>query len=258
VFDFVLRVGQVAAELGRLLGARFVPGSEAQEGEIGRSLTRAFQFHNARRYLERDSEVARLALLAGQLGEVEAARPDVLDAVRPRLRAGSLSDFHGARQEVTVAKQLIRAGFAFDHEAEGRPDFVVQGPAGEAGIECTSAHLPQPREGDLFYKVERAMRNKAEKPYADPSVALAISTTSIERREPFDRLELARVLASSRFGSVLLFVSLVNLDRDPAMFEVAYRRVDAPGITPELRGLLDALWPRGQHDVAKHFIPHAP
>jgi hypothetical protein len=258
MLDFMISFGGVASEMSDLLRARFVPGAKAQDGEVGRALRRTLELHNAGRCFERDVELARLALLARQLREIETARPDVLDTDLRRRLLGARDDYHGARQEVTVARALIQAGLQFEHEPKGRPDFVVQGPAGEAGIECTSVHLQRPKAGNLAYKPQSAMRAKAAKPYAGPSVALGIGTTNVERVDELDRLELAGPLAATPYGSLFLFTSLVNLDVDPPAFESNYRRTDALSITPELLGLLDALWPRGRHGVEYSFVPPAP
>jgi hypothetical protein len=197
MFDFMLAFTGTASELSQLLGARFVPGSKPQEGAIGQALTRVLALHNAGRHFERDLEVARLALLARQLCEIEKARPDVLASLKRRRRSGAVDDFHGARQEVTVAKALIRAGISFDHELDGRPDFVCKAQRAKPGLSARASTLQQPKDRHLFYKVQSAMRRKAEKRYAATSVALTIATTSIERIEDIDRLELAGALAGT-------------------------------------------------------------
>lgn len=261
MLDVLMPFAHVSLELADLLGVRFIPNSRAQQGAVGRALGDVIRFQNERRYLERDLEIARLALLAQQLRVIQRNRPDVFPSLRRRLRAGSISDFHGARQEVTVASKLIRSGMPFDHELEGRPDFVIRGPAGESGIECTSVHLQRAKEGVLFYKVESCVRAKAKKTYAGPNVAVAIATTSIDSVAGIadeQRDALYRSVGETCLGSVLTFTVLVNRDGDVPRFESAYRRVDAPAITRRLRSTLDALFPIGNHSVRDYAIPRGP
>lgn len=258
MLKFMTMHADVTVALSRMLGVRFMPDSRHQDGAIGRALKNALQDYFQGRQREAEAEIARLALLAKQLQLIGQKRPDVFKPLRRRFLTGRLDDYHGARQETTVAAALIRAALGFHHEPPDGPDFVAYGPAGEAGIECTSVHLQQTKDRDLFYKVESALRKKADKNYGNRSVALTISTTSIEADEEIDRQRLAESLRKTPFGAGLKFTSMMNRDHDPPSFQSNYMRVDAGECAPELLGVLDLVWPRGKLEVEEYIIPGAP
>ncbi len=131
-------------------------------------------------------------------------------------------------------------------------------PPQSSAFECTSAHLERPREGDLFYKVQRALREKARQPYASPSTALTISTTSIETAAELDQDALTRAAAATPYGSIMTFTTLFSDDQDPPEVVPGYRRNDAEHITHELRSVLDVLWPRGNLEVTHYLVPGSP
>ncbi|KAB2846259.1 MAG: hypothetical protein F9K44_15685, partial [Hyphomicrobiaceae bacterium] len=152
VVDFLLRFSAVGLALCDLLGVKFMPGSPAQAGIVGRTLERVLRAYNEGERLEAAVHLDRLALFAKQLTEIRDFDLPTFERLRKRLLRGSAADFHGVRQEALVAARLARAGITFLHEGDGQPDFVV--PRFEnAGIECTSVHFTKEQIDDPTYKI---------------------------------------------------------------------------------------------------------
>jgi hypothetical protein len=257
VLEFLMQFGAVSSRLSELLGARFLPESKEQAGAVGQALGNVLRLHNAGRLVDRDVELWRLALLAKQLGEVQTHDPAMFARLKRRLRHGTLSDFYGAKQELSVASRLIRSGIAYEYERRGAPDFLLEN---GAGIECTTVHVVRKPDDDAFYKLGASLRTKANKPYAGPSTAIAIGTTNIDARGALKRSkeEVAGVLAETPHGAVVLFTTMLNLDRSPRVIESNYRRTDGDTIAPCLSEMLDVLYPFGEHRVADSAIAEAP
>ncbi len=253
----MLRYGAVANQLSEILGARFVPNSKPSSGAVGTMLANVIDLYNAGAYRDCDFELWRLGLLAQQLTGLQEADSATFERLRKRLRQGTLSDYYGARQELSVACALRAASLSYSHDCPGRPDFSVIN--GTAGIECTSVHMTQFVEGDAFYKVQAALRSKAKKAYAGPRVALAVETTFIDARGALNRSkeEIAALLAGTRFGAVLLCCSML-VGNPPERYEQNDRRVDSDRITPELRDVLDAAYPFGSYTVERFAMASLP
>jgi hypothetical protein len=257
VFDFLIQWGALTSRLSELLGARYVPGSREQAGAIGYALGNVIRLHNAGRFLDRDVEVLRLMLVAKQLAEVQTHDPAMFARLKRRMRHGSLSDFYGARQELSVASKLVRTCMPYEYERPGHPDFLFEN---GAAIECTSVHVVGEPDHDAFYKLGAALRTKSGKPYAGPLTAVAIGTTNIDARGAVerDKEEVAAVLGETPHGAVILFTTMLNMDRFPPRLETNYRRIDGAMIAPALSKILNVLYPFGAHSVERRVIARAP
>jgi hypothetical protein len=113
MLELAVTLGALGAELGRLLGVSFVPGSPANETPIGRSVARVLQLWNLGRQEEARWECLRLGLLVGWLSEIEGKHPAVLRDLARRLLSDDIPTYFGARQEVATAASLTRKGVAF-------------------------------------------------------------------------------------------------------------------------------------------------
>jgi hypothetical protein len=257
VLEFLMQWGALTSRLSELLGARFLPESKEQAGEIGQALGNVVRLHNAGRPLDRDLELMRLMLVAKQLAEVQAHDPAMFARLKRRVRHGTLSDFYGVRQELSVASKLIRTGVPYEYELRGRPDFLL---ANGAGIECTTVHVVSEPNDDAFYKLGAALRAKARKPYAGPSTAIAVGATNIDARGAVERSkeEIAAALAETPHGAAILFTTMLNLDSFPPRLESNYRRVDSDAIAPALSDMMNVLYPFGEHRVERRAIAKAP
>jgi hypothetical protein len=264
VFGFLMSFGAVNVELTRLLRVRYLPDSQPTQTPLGQILRQPLDLHNAGLIFERDVALVALTMLVEELKDVEKADPKLLASFRRRFREMSLSGYFGVRQELQIAALLIRGDIDFEYELRGKPDFTIPAANGTIGIECTTAHVErtEPR-GDLSYKVEAAIRQKARRPYADHTVALSIERTAIDALQSADARKRTIVaaesaVASSSFGSVILHTKMVNEDVDPPRFECNYNRIDSPQIDQALKSALDRLFPMGHLEVKSFRTPRSP
>lgn len=257
--EFAAAWRRVGGEIHELVGTKFVARPSASRSPIGKLLDRA-----RRRWITGDLlgaiiELERLNLLSKHLGECRDLAPETFRRLRRRMRASTLSSFHGVRQEALIAARLGAEGIPFEHEVRDQPDFVI--PSAGVGVECTSVHFTNATTSDPTYKIRSAMRKKAKKAYAARDVALAIGITEVDSRgSDGDDLRQAagEILTESGFGAVLLFSELMNLDPHPWRFESVYRRVDHWNVQPLLIAFLDSLWPRREHRIERWAIPPGP
>lgn len=268
MMDFLVRFGALSVELARLAGQQFVPDGVAYKGPISGSLEAVLRLHNEGRQEERDWEMTRLAFLARDLKRIEEHDAQLLERFRQKLRDPDLSRYFGTRHESATASALINCGLDFEYEADEAPDFLVRRGSGEAGLECSSIHLTQPKLTDVIYKVESAIRLKSEKPYASRTVALTIDTTNVHRvstaigasifADPaFERAAVA--LRSSNLGALILTTLLLNKDESPPRLERNYRRVDHEEAHISLVETLDIAYPHGDVvAISDYEVPNLP
>jgi hypothetical protein len=216
--------------------------------------------YNAGRWAERDYELARLTMLAKHLEDVRQHDMKMLEYLRKKINRDD-ANYYGFRFELAVTASLLRRGVPFKR-AES-PDFILQWEGHEIAIECTSRHFSGVRADNLAMKLESAIVEKSKKGYAKPDTALFAEVTNIYHYgvlhtdktilSPELKTFTKNSLQSSRFGSIVWFVFLLN--RDLNRFELNYNRVDSKLIRPPLRGFLDAFYPFGKHDVHDYVIP---
>jgi hypothetical protein len=186
-----------------------------------------WELHIAGRISERDFESARLSFLTKHLREVGERDLALRRSFVRRLESSNDSTYYGARQEILVAASLMRKVYVFDFEPPGGPDFNVRTGLGVIGIECTSAHIPaewdslfvvdprpQTDARDVTYKLLRAIRAKARKPYASGNVVLAIDATNIYAHSSDDLTydEVSEALKTTPYGAAVFFALSENRD----------------------------------------------
>lgn len=246
----MLSFAAVTQTLARLLKVRFLPGKGAAEGPVGRSLESVLELHNLGDFAARDHELNRLSLLARQLKTIETHDAALLEHFRRKLGTGNEGEYAGARFEVTVCAMLIANKLAFS-KGEA-PDFTVTVSPGSALVECTTAQLSAPKEGDLKYKITSALRAKAAKPYAGPDLALFVEVTNLlhHMSQSSIHTNLDNVLAaitadlrSTSVGSVVLFSYLFEAGDASPDPSVRAWRLDNLDVAPPLRALLNLLFP---------------
>jgi hypothetical protein len=151
-------------------------------------------------------------------------------------------------------------------------------PGGTIGIECTSAHVTsslatadiyvvEPTERgpkDLAYKLARAVRKKAGKPYASPDVLVSIDATNIQAlsgSEQVSTREAEEALEATGLGGALVFVTVLNHDEgtpDDPVIGTPYVRLDSTAISAALRSFLDEHFPKGDETVMRYTTPLIP
>lgn len=257
MFDFLLMFGGTGAELGRILGTRYVPGSPDMLTPLGRSLRGVLTHNNQGRYRERDYELLKLQFFIHQLKRLEVSCPKLLKYYAKQFRrAGSSDGFFGLRFEVNIASSLTHKAVNF--EKTERPDFRL--PDLGVELECTSARFRKPRgQGHLTYKIAAVVRLKAKKGYATRSTALFIDITNVAQAGlPFNpapfRKAAEECSGSSPFGAIVLALYIMNRDLD--RLESTYLRIDHSEASVALRHFLDTCWPRGSHRVWDFSVPY--
>lgn len=253
---FMMSLGSVTSELNRLLKIRFVPDSKSKGSHLDKTLSSLIPLWNQGRKMESELELLRLIYLVKHLKEIEGFRPELLSHFRRELRrTGNPDSYFGVRFEVYIAASLIRGKVDFiKHEA---PDFLIKN--GEIGLECTSVRIQNYlNKKDYSYKVKSAVRKKTKSKSNRPEVALIIDVTNIAYSEKSPDIQRLRqtasdALATSEFGSVVLFIHMFN--HQLKRIESNYIRSDSEGILAELKQTLDLLYPFGKHRVSSFVIP---
>ncbi|HIH72410.1 hypothetical protein GBV73_09610 [Thermococcus sp. 101 C5] len=256
---FLLNYGNIVVELSRLLNTRFIT-KEDFEKPIGRALKDIFYYHNSGVYSFRDYELARLTMLVKHLQHIERYDPTLLQKFREKINTSD-SDYYGFRFEVAVASSLIRKGLQFT--TPDPPDFKVVYNQEEIFIECTSRHISPDKDLNIIQEIKRAVNRKSKRRYDVPRCALFIDITNLyylaHLKNQTDQLKLIRksikelLEKESNFGSVLLFVYLVN--KAKSRFELNYIRIDNKKIDRVLKDFLDKFYPTGKYEVFDFVIP---
>lgn len=209
-------------------------------------------------------DVLHLALLRQDLDAVAASDPGVMGQLCKRIEADD-DAFFGVRCELTVAAKLATAGYRYEFDAFGQPDFILLDDPG-IGIECTSRHR-RVGTGDLVRRIDHAIADKAAKAYASTSTGLVIEVTnllawSVDRDgAPIGGPDLQRPLEATVSEHGMGFVVLLAVVYDHSqrlVHSVILNRADHPMIEPRLKSVGDRLWPgRGSHPM-RLSIPYAP
>lgn len=260
--DFFFEPAFEISELSRLLGMTFAPGHRSQSSVPGRRIQRLLALEGQGNWLSRDWEFARLRLLVKNLSEIEKERPEILRVFRREIRRAKKDDsFLGIRFEISIAASLIRKRILFT-KGEA-PDFTLLGPPEETYIECGSGHIRGAYHLSLMDKAKRILAEKSAKPYSHSRTALFLDVTNVVavtrtvEQIPAGRgwlRETATELSKlGTFGSILLFCYMPNpqLHR----YESNYVRADRDDASPFLLFRLDAMFPKGHHEVATPLMP---
>jgi len=202
-------------------------------------------------------------LLIKNLREIEVHDQALLTQFRKMLRSANEDTYFGVRFEVSIAASLIRHGTEF--LKPDPPDFSLTGEFSGVFIECGSAHLtePKPTGMDLAYKIGSVIREKSGKSYCNASTCLFVDFTNINfhsltnkvllTNDQLNRL-VAGALASTRFGSAVLFTYMLNLDLN--RYQQKYHRIDGAEPNKLLLRFLKTTYPFGEdrtHDYG--FLP---
>jgi hypothetical protein len=77
MLNFILYYSQLALDLARLLGVRFIPG-RGLDGVVGKMLAKVINYHNQGHHEFRDREITKLTLLASELKDIENFSPELI------------------------------------------------------------------------------------------------------------------------------------------------------------------------------------
>ncbi len=254
--DFMPQYIYVTVKLSELPNTQFIEEKDF-ETPIGEALKNILWYHDNGRHKERDYEIARLNLLVKHLEEIKQHDENMLNSFRSKINRDD-ANYYGFRFEVATAASLIRKKVNF--EKTETPDFKIIYGNHEIFIECTSRHLDKPKSRD--YKIKSAILEKSEKSYCLPNTTLFIDITNIYHHSWLKgqliqsgqlREYVISLLESIKFGSVVLFVFILNKDLN--RLELNYLRIDGYQTDLALKKFLDYYYPLGNHIVYDFVIP---
>lgn len=270
-FDFLLnRWVPLTLNLGRLLDVRFVPDHPVQTTPIGWAMSRVLELANAGDVAGRDTHFMRLAFLAKHLEEIEQSDPRMLTIFRRKLTDANMGNFFGTRFEVSMAASLIRSRAVFQRCSKGGPDFVLGGGFAGTGVECVSAHVPDPVGGPhVLDKLHSVVSAKSRKDYALQVNALAVDVTNLQAVgidqgqgvliSPQYANELASISAGSGFGSLLFFWLQTELtDGSVTGIRSRFARADSPHADALLLAFIEAHFGGRADHPAAWRVPYMP
>lgn len=240
---------------------RFIDGNISSKSPIGKSLRKLVDYHNKGKYLLRDHEFGKIAMLVKNLKGIEGYDVNLLEEFKKQMSGSITRDtYFGIRFEINIAASLIRKNIKFTKA--GSPDFSVHEENKDVFIECGSAHLSKPKFVDIKYKIGSVINVKSSKVYCNPTTALFIDVTNIYYSSLINKIVLEQnevkeyvknILEPTKFGNVTLFTYILNKDLN--RFESDYVRIDNNNIDEALLNFLNECYPLGNHTVYSFSIP---
>jgi hypothetical protein len=257
--DFISYYSQLALELSRLLGVRFIPG-RGLEGVVGKMLGGVIIYHNQGNNEFRDREITKLTLLASELNDIENFGAELLAQFRNMYRKNR-ADYYGFRMEVAAASLFIRRKITFKKNES--PDFIVTMPNNEdVFVECGSAHLSKRKDKDIGYKIASAVSNKATMPYVNTRTALFLDITNIIHHTLISEIYLEQEYIESivkkemngrQVGGTCLFFYM--LDKEKAYFGYHLIRIDNDSVDFLLQEFLSEHFPKEGQETSNYDVP---
>jgi len=254
MLNLAFRTANLAMEIGRLLGGKFIPGHPMMQTPIGQTLVNVFQLHNSGRQLEAHHELLRLEFFLKHLNDLENGNPEALNVFKKEIwRAGPTDGFFGIRFEVNIAASLARKDVRFNKQES--PDFKLCGT--RVAIECGSIRIRGTvPKADYTYKIGSCIREKEVRIYCNAETALFIDITNMVYTHNIlpnlpgkSEIQDAALKSASpiSFGSFAMFNYLINLDKDS--ISSLYIRADHPCIGLELKAFMDLHFPFGNEYI---------
>lgn len=246
---FMIGFGSVVSELSRLTGLTFINTRPSSPKPIDRSLRLILDLHSKRQYQRRDFMLAKVALLAKNLQDIEKNDKVLFEKCkRQLLKSQNDNEYYGARFEISVTSALVyhKLNNNIDFIKQNAPDFQVKLNDGTIYLECTTAHIVS-KKHDVYEKLGEIISVKGTKRYCNPKTALLVDVTNIlchHINEPsftFERFEnnLRQALEQTNFGSILWFFFFA----DNKGYMQRLFRIDSTKIDPLLTAILDVLSP---------------
>lgn len=203
-----------------------------------------------------DFELMKLELLAKGLKLIQVYDQSLLKKFTRKLRTHRADDYRGVLCEINMAATLIDAKVKF--KAREHPDFLIESAGKPVFIECTSADSNTTDNMEPLDRIIVKIQEKTKKPYCNNFTALAIDITNIEHQSqasisqtPPDSLrwQFRDVLKSTNYGSVLLYMFVVDYGRTVPMMLWAYNRIDNVRPSKQLIRFLDKYFPMGSQVI---------
>lgn len=259
MLDFILYYSQLAMELARLLGVRFIPG-RGLDGVVGKMLAKVINYHNQGNPEFRDREITKLTLLVSELTDIENFSPELLAKFRNMYRRNR-ADYYGFRMEVAAASLFIRRKLDFmKHES---PDFIITMSNNEdVFVECGSTQLSKRKNGDIGYKIASAVNSKIAMPYMNTKTVLFLDITNIIHHTLISEVYLEQEqiesivkeqMGTRQIGGTCLFFYMLNKEKN--YFGYHSIRIDNENADPLLIELLNEQFPVEGQEIANYDVP---
>lgn len=259
MLNFILYYSQLALELSRLLGVRFIPG-RGLEGVIGKMLAKVIAYHNQGEHEFRDREITKLTLLASELKDLENFSPELLAKYRNMYRKNR-ADYYGFRMEVAAASLFIRNKINFVKNES--PDFIITMPNNEnVFVECGSAHLSKRKDSNIGYKIASALSGKLAMPYVNTKTVIFLDITNIIHHTLTSEVYLQQEdiesivkeqMSCRQIGGTCLFFYMLDKEKD--YFGYHSITINNDNADPLLQSFLNTYFPAGEQEISDYDIP---
>lgn len=259
MLNFILYHSQLALELARLLGVRFIPG-RGLDGVVGKMLAKVINYHNQGNHEFRDREITKLTLLASELKDIENFSPELLARFRNMYRYNR-ADYYGFRMEVAAASLFIRR--KIDFVKNESPDFILTMSNNEdVFVECGSTHLSERKDRNIGYKIASVVNNKTATPYVNAKTVLFLDITNIIHHTLVSQVYLEqdeiesivkKQMSSRQIGGTCLFFYMLDKEKD--YFGYHSIRVDNENAHPLLLEFLDGQFPIEGQAISNYDVP---
>ena len=249
-------------ELKTLLGERFIKDNTFSKHPIMQAVESVLIHHNNKDFASRDYINGIITMLVKNLREVKNGDEKTFKTLRKSLLNSNDDTYFGIRMEISTAASLVRHNIEF--EKTESPDFTLGGEWTGLFIECGSIHLSREKDSskDLKYKISSVLKEKGRKVYSNDSTALFVDITNINfhnmvkyftEEESDLKNYVYHILKDLKFGSVILFFYMVNIDSN--RYEWKYHRIDNANPHEVLYKYLNSTYSLGRDVTHKYGFP---
>jgi hypothetical protein len=249
-------------ELKTLLGERFIKDNTFNKHPIRQAIDSVLIHHANKDFASRDYINGIITMLVKNLQEVKNGDEKTFKTFSKSIVNSNDDTYFGIRMEISTAASLIRYNIEF--EKTESPDFTLGGEWTGLFIECGSVHLSQVKDSskDLKYKISSVLKEKGRKVYDNDSTALFVDFTNINfqnmvkhftQEESNLKNYVYHILKGLKFGSVILFFYMVNMDSNK--YQWKYHRIDNTYPHELLVKFLNSTYPLGRDVTHKYGFP---
>lgn len=209
-----------------------------------------------------DFELMKMELLARALQSIQTYDPLLFRKFTRKLKSGREDDYRGVLCEINMAATLINMKVKF--KAREHPDFLIERIGKPVFIECTSADSTNTGKMNPVDRIAAKVQEKTNKSYCNNFTALAIDITNIEHQSEASisqtppeslRWQFRDVLKSTAYGSLLLYMFVVDYGRTVPIMFWAYNRIDNLRPSKQLIRFLDKHFSMGSHVINVFGFP---
>ncbi|HEV7737827.1 MAG TPA: hypothetical protein VGO47_10715, partial [Chlamydiales bacterium] len=144
------------------------------------------------------------------------------------------------------------------------PDFLIERPGKPVFVECTSLDSGYEDSVAPLDRIEAKVREKTKKSYCNGFTALAVDITNLEYQSKASisqtqseslRWQFRDILKTTKYGSILTYMVVVDYGRTVPMMFWAYNRFDNVRPAKQLIKFLDKHFSMGSHVINLFGFP---